>query len=70
MKKSQYKVAVNDINKPSFVVLTSILVPLFFICAFSFYLLTMPINDNNVSVYSSNNLEQLYVIYVPIIIAD
>jgi len=70
MKQSRYKVAVNDVNKPSFIVLTSVLVPLIFICSLSFYLLTMPLADDNVSVYSSNNLEQLYFVYVPVVISD
>jgi len=79
MKESRYRVAVNDLNKPSLSVLLSILIPFLFACSLAFYILSMPLGDENVSsssgngivqvrpVYTPEDIERLYLIYLPFV---
>jgi hypothetical protein len=40
-----YRVAVNDLNRPSLIMLMSLLVPAFLACSLAFYLVTMPLDS-------------------------
>jgi len=64
--KSRYKVAANDINRPSWIVLTSLFIPLLFVIILSCYILTMPLDTPSNSTARNMQIRDVRTGVIPV----